>query len=781
NGAQNKLELQHGKFNKVIATGTNDQNTLIFTADKASVTAGRNNGASNGTLSAQSGSTITFSSAGNGSSNSSKNVITFQGKTNNTTLASATLTIGSDNAYHTLHTTGGITEINFQTNGSSSGNTIANGTLKGNILSTTGGQTAITFSGNGTIQGSIKSQNGGKNTINLNGTNNKSLDLQATLDATSTGTNTIKLGNNTNGNGTYTIKNSGNGSNGMVTFTGSRSPNGDGPYKPGQNIIEFTKENQTLIIGNGGSGASGNGGILTTGGETLINMSKGSTIQLATLEATGTNGQQYAENIISLNGTPTARNGETYTIKNGDTNGTVTFKGNNHGFNTIKFTKEGQTLKIGDGNGTAKISTESGNTVFELSKTSTIQGTIETIDKGSTRFDFANPNEAQAPARAEENSTSKLNLQGTITAKDGGENIFDFTKKGSYEIAKNGNNGTGAKITAEGTGKNIFSIRDGGETTLKFDQVTLDGSGTHHFSFDHSEAKLTLDGTNVGGVHGGGVPGGFYIAATEVSGETLKTATNTGANISFDFTSGGTLNNSVKTENGSVSSSASRSNTPTTTFTVGAGKTGTVNGSITTTGGTTNIDFSFNNSTLKVGNGTSGTETNSKINTTGGTTNINIKSSDINSTLEVKTITAGAGSAGLQRNNGTTTITFASNVSGSTLNLKGDKFVITTIDKGNGGSNVINLTDSTRGVFNSDKGRKDFRVLEVGGGVTGNGETTVLLYANPHATQGNGTTIGGESVNGGSQRPVVAQAGTTNYGKYAYSDRLIIEGNGASS
>ncbi|WP_158654544.1 beta strand repeat-containing protein, partial [Helicobacter pametensis] len=773
NGAQNKLELQHGKFSQIIATGTHDQNTLIFTADNGNATAARNDGASNGTLSAQSGDTITFNSNSSDSSNNSKNIITFQGKNGNSQLQSATLTIGpngSSDKYHTLHTTGGTTEINFRADGnSSSSKTIENSTLKGNIL-TTGGQTSITFSGNGTIQGSIKSQ-GGQNQITLEN-QGKSLDLQATLDATSTGTNTIKLGNGTNGNGTYTIKNgsSGNGGNGMVTFTGSRSPNGsEGTgVNVGKNIIEFKKETQTLKIGDNGTG-----GILTTGGETLINMTKSSTIQLAILEATGTNGQQYAENIISLNRTNGSGSGENYTIKNGDSNGTVAFKGNNYGFNTIKFTQDNQTLKIGDGNGTAKISTESGNTVFKLAKTSTIQGTIETSKDGSTRFDFANPNGASREAERNGN-VSKLTLKGTITAKDGGENIFDFTKKGSYEISKDPSNGT-ATIKADTGGKNIFSIRDEGDTTLTFNQVTFTGDGTHHFSFDNSTAQLTLKGTAVTGDNAG-----FYVAAATAEAAAPTTATNTGAHISFDFNSGGILNNSVKTQNGSNA---------TTTFTVGAGQTGTVNGSITTAGGTTNIDFTSNGSTLRIlgkttNAGTNGVSvaagtTGGSINTTGGTTNINIKSSGINSTLDVKTIeTNGTG-----RTTGSTTITFANGVSSSTLNLKGDKFTITTIDKGDGRSNVINLTDSARSSFQADKDRKDFRVLEVGGGVKGNGETTVLLYANPHAEQNNGTKIGGQAITGNSQQALqaVASGGTGNtYGKYAYSDRLIIEGSGAN-
>ncbi|WP_158654548.1 hypothetical protein, partial [Helicobacter pametensis] len=242
-GDNNGIGNDHQK--KIVTfKGANSASTIVMTGDIVSYGTGSTNGNNGGYKNA--GNHVTFD----------------QGSMRGSILASHP-TGSSTTSYGR-----GYNKIVFKQDGAM---ITSIGKKRDNILAQGGGANDIRFEGHGIVDVSVQSSKGGYNVFNL-GTTDKSLDLRHTFNAVGNssssgiGRNIIYLGDmsaattsqNTNNGETYTLKNT---KGGTITFTGTGSNS-----NAGQNLINFTQDDATLYIGEGGRGT-----LLTTGGHTIIN------------------------------------------------------------------------------------------------------------------------------------------------------------------------------------------------------------------------------------------------------------------------------------------------------------------------------------------------------------------------------------------------------------------------------------------------------------------------------------------------------------------------------
>ncbi|RDU70372.1 S-layer family protein, partial [Helicobacter brantae] len=518
-----------------------------------------------------------------------------------------------------------------------------------------------------TVNTELSAKSSGQNYINITG----DLDVKAG-GLSSAGTNYIIANNisivgNINANG-GTNKTS---ALGTTTLAGSISASGGGNNSITTNTFSGSATSITANNATNTIHSTGEGNLVITQGistSTYTNSQKGNTITLANgdlsigaFNSGNTDGSSlYAWNGGNSNTINLAKDGAILTL-----GGAITSGGGSQNGNTINFNGTSGILKSSSGDSiSASGITNIDATSLTIQDNDSGTGTL-TTSGGTTNLTFKDSTDGSLNGNiTTTGGTTNLVLKdsqsysivGTLSTSGGGKNIIDLTSK-SATISTD-LNFSGSESISSGAG-NIINIGSG--KTLTFS----DSSGTpstKQISTTAGATTLNFNGANAG-----------------LSG-----------NVS---TSGGTTNINFKNTS-SITGTLATSDNGTTNIAVTDGMNGTISGAVTAGGEAMNINFLAGSEATTLTLGSSG---NGTLSTTAGTTAINFNGSNgvlsglvnTNGSNAITTITIADNSGGTisgavstNTTNGTTNISFASGTNAKSLTLNGNANTITSINLG---------------------------------------------------------------------------------------------------
>ncbi|RDU71116.1 hypothetical protein [Helicobacter brantae] len=547
------------------------------------------------------------------------------------------------------------------------------------------------------ISGNITTSNSGTNTISstqdLQISKSGELQISAQWGKNSISAQTITLGNESNkvslgvsgDSATQEAKNSITASGALTAHFSTISTAGT--------ISNTTNGKHTNEI-SGGAGSS----ISIESMSANSNQSNNTALNSNTITLTGAGNISVSENISAGHGSNTfVFSADNSTFSMGASNSKLTLNGN--GNNT--FNIQGNTKITSDI--TAEKTAGSGKNIFKISNTKSLtfansddsSATTLTTNSGATEINFLG-----------DSGGSTGTFSGNVSTT-GGSTTFVFTNDGGTYSLANGNT-----LSTSGAGQNIIDLSNKSATIsndLKFSGIGEISSGAGNIIKIGANKTLTLNSGN-GNINtsSGATTLNFNGANAGLSGN-VSTSGGTTA-INFNDTS-------------SITGTLTTSSTGTTNIAITNGKSGSISGAVTAGGEAMNIDFLAGSEATTLTLGSSG---NGTLSTTAGTTSINFNGSngvlsglvDTNGSNAITTIAIADNSGGTisgavstNTTNGTTNISFANGENAKSLTLSASGNTLTNITFGD--------NDSTNNTINLGSGKTEFfDAVSVGGGNT---------------------------------------------------------------